>query len=95
MRCMQASMASGSAPSRALAKPRVMPLDSGASTAARTTVGAESTSPQPVMPASVSMRIRHVSCVPSAAVVTSGSWRTMAWTAVIFMAKSLAGGGVL
>ena len=54
MRCMQASIESGSDPSSALARPRVMPLDSGASTAARTTVGAESTSPQPVMPASVS-----------------------------------------
>ena len=53
------------------------------------TVGQESTSPHPVMPASVSILIRHVSCVPSQAAVTSGRRRTMAVISVIFMADSL------
>ena len=53
-----------------------------------TASGHESTSPHPLMPASVSTRTRHVSCVPSDADTTFGKRRMIASTAVIFMGRA-------
>ena len=54
-----------------------------------TTVGQESTSPQPVIPSSVSTRMRQVSWVPSQSAVTLGNLKTLASTDVIFTALLL------
>src|SRR5918993_4745946 len=62
-----------------------MACDGGASTIAFTTGGNESTSPNPVIPASVSMRISRASWLPSALETSISGWRRMmAWTSVIF-----------
>ena len=55
MRAAQSTRSRGLAPLRALARPLASWWESGASTIAFMTVGAESTSPQPVMPSSVSI----------------------------------------
>ena len=58
---MQPSMSPASQPFRTFASPLQIWCESGASITAFTTVGQESTSPQPTMPDSVAMRMRQVS----------------------------------
>src|ERR1043165_830157 len=67
------------------ARPRAILCEVGASTMALATAGEESTSPIPVMPASVWTFTKSVSWLPSARSLTSGRRRWMASTCVIFM----------
>src|SRR5215207_6394640 len=79
------STSSGSAPMSTCLRPLAMACEAGASMAALTTSGAESTSPTPTMPASVWMRTIRSSWLPSAMPSSSAGWRKMmASTSVIF-----------
>src|SRR5579859_6409715 len=79
-----ASVSSGSRPTRTWRRPDAIACEPGASITAFTTSGAESTSPTPMMPASVWTRTIRSSWLPSAMDSSRPGWRsTIASTSVI------------
>ena len=60
---------------RMLRNPMALLCEGGASTIALMIEGSESTSPTPVIPSSVSMRISSASWLPSARVASTVGWR--------------------
>src|SRR5215467_4517907 len=77
MRCQSPEMSDGSWPISSERRPQAVLCDGGASMTDLITVGFESTSPMPVMPASVLTRTIRASWLPSAIVVsTAPGWRS-------------------
>src|SRR4051812_47377790 len=87
--CQIFSYSNGFSPTTSSRKPEEIACDCGASIAACATGGDESTSPIPVIPASVSTLTRIASCVPSARVVICGNDTYTTRTSVIFITSLL------
>src|SRR5205085_2180939 len=85
IRRLTTSISKGSWPTTHSAKPRQILCESGASMIALATAAEESTSPTPIMPASVCTLTTSVSWLPSQRSLISGSRRWIASTRVIFI----------
>src|SRR5947209_9189750 len=86
--CQIFSYSNGFSPTTSSLSPDEIACDCGASIAAFATGGDESTSPIPVIPASVSTLTRIASCVPSARVLICGNVTYTTRTSVIFTGVS-------